>query len=54
MMELLNYQTLKRSGYQGYILESAPEKVLQFGEGRLERQMCAGAAHRPGAGQAHQ
>lgn len=37
MMELLNYQTLKRSGYQGYILESAPEKVLQFGEGNFLR-----------------
>ena len=31
-MELLNYQTLKESGYDGYILEKAPEKVLQFGE----------------------
>ena len=37
MMELLNYQTLKRSGYQGYILERAPEKVLQFGEGNFLR-----------------
>ncbi len=37
MMELLNYQTLKQSGYQGYILESAPEKVLQFGEGNFLR-----------------
>ena len=36
-MELLNYQTLKRSGYQGYILERAPEKVLQFGEGNFLR-----------------
>lgn len=37
MMELLNDQTLKRSGYQGYILERAPEKVLQFGEGNFLR-----------------
>ena len=36
-MKLLNYQTLKESGYQGYILESAPEKVLQFGEGNFLR-----------------
>ena len=36
-MKLLNYQTLKKSGYQGYILESAPEKVLQFGEGNFLR-----------------
>ena len=37
MMKLLNYQTLKESGYDGYILESAPEKVLQFGEGNFLR-----------------
>ncbi len=36
-MKLLNYQTLRESGYQGYILESAPEKVLQFGEGNFLR-----------------
>lgn len=36
-MKLLNYQTLKESGYDGYILESAPEKVLQFGEGNFLR-----------------
>ena len=36
-MNLLNYQTLKESGYDGYILESAPEKVLQFGEGNFLR-----------------
>ena len=36
-MKLLNYQTLKESGYQGYILERAPEKVLQFGEGNFLR-----------------
>ena len=28
---------LKQSGYGGYILESAPEKVLQFGEGNFLR-----------------
>ena len=36
-MKLLNYQALKESGYDGYILESAPEKVLQFGEGNFLR-----------------
>ena len=28
-MDALNYTTLKKSGYTGYILENAPEKVLQ-------------------------
>ena len=36
-MEKLNYRVLKESGYAGYILESAPEKVLQFGEGNFLR-----------------
>ncbi len=36
-MEKLNYRVLKESGYTGYILESAPEKVLQFGEGNFLR-----------------
>ena len=36
-MELLNYEVLKKSGYKGYILESAPEKVMQFGEGNFLR-----------------
>ena len=36
-MEKLNYATLKASGYTGYILEDAPEKVLQFGEGNFLR-----------------
>ncbi|MBQ4427011.1 MAG: tagaturonate reductase [Oscillospiraceae bacterium] len=36
-MDKLNYQVLKDSGYDGYILESAPEKVLQFGEGNFLR-----------------
>ena len=36
-MELLNYDVLKKSGYQGYILENAPEKVMQFGEGNFLR-----------------
>ncbi len=36
-METLNYDVLKKSGYDGYILESAPEKVMQFGEGNFLR-----------------
>ncbi len=36
-MEKLNYEVLKKSGYEGYILEKAPEKILQFGEGNFLR-----------------
>lgn len=36
-MKTLNYQVLKESGYTGYVLERAPEKVLQFGEGNFLR-----------------
>ncbi len=36
-MKSLNYATLKESGYDGYILKDAPEKVLQFGEGNFLR-----------------
>lgn len=36
-MKALSYATLKEIGYSGYILESAPEKVLQFGEGNFLR-----------------
>lgn len=36
-MDTLNYKVLKESGYDGYILENAPEKVLQFGEGNFLR-----------------
>ncbi len=36
-MEKLNYEALKKSGYEGYILEKAPEKILQFGEGNFLR-----------------
>ena len=31
-MKQLNYEVLKSSSYDGYILESAPEKVMQFGK----------------------
>ncbi|MDD6551509.1 MAG: tagaturonate reductase [Lachnospiraceae bacterium] len=38
-MEKLNYEVLKKSGYDGYILGkgAAPVKVLQFGEGNFLR-----------------
>lgn len=36
-MEKLNYKVLEASGYQGYILKDAPEKVMQFGEGNFLR-----------------
>ena len=36
-MEQLNYEVLKKTGYEGYVLEKAPEKVMQFGEGNFLR-----------------
>ena len=36
-MSQLNYQVLKESGYKGYVLHDAPEKVMQFGEGNFLR-----------------
>ncbi len=36
-MKQLNYATLKEINYPGYILETAPERVLQFGEGNFLR-----------------
>ena len=36
-MEKLSYEILKKVGYEGYILEKAPEKVMQFGEGNFLR-----------------
>lgn len=36
-MEQLSYKTLKNINYDGYLLENAPEKVLQFGEGNFLR-----------------
>lgn len=37
MMEKLSYNTINNIGYDGYILQNAPEKVLQFGEGNFLR-----------------
>src|SRR5699024_7773624 len=36
-LKKLSYATLKEQGYNGYLLESAPERVLQFGEGNFLR-----------------
>lgn len=36
-MEQLNYSTLEKQGYTGYLKKTAPEKVLQFGEGNFLR-----------------
>ncbi len=36
-MEKLSYELLRKQGYQGYLLEDAPERVLQFGEGNFLR-----------------
>ena len=36
-MKRLSYQTLKELPYDGFLLEDAPEKVLQFGEGNFLR-----------------
>lgn len=36
-MERLSYQTLRAQGGKEYILEKAPERVLQFGEGNFLR-----------------
>lgn len=36
-MDCLNYETLTRQDYSGYLLQEAPERVLQFGEGGFLR-----------------
>ena len=36
-MAQLNYEVLKASGYDGFVLKDAPEKVMQFGEGNFLR-----------------
>lgn len=36
-MEQLCYDTLKKQDYNGYLLQDAPERVLQFGEGNFLR-----------------
>lgn len=36
-MAQLNYEVLKQSGYDGFILEKGDEKVMQFGEGNFLR-----------------
>ena len=36
-MEQLSYEALRRRHYNGYLLDRAPERVLQFGEGNFLR-----------------
>ena len=36
-MKRLSYEVIKEQNYDGYLLEDAPEKVLQFGEGNFMR-----------------
>lgn len=36
-MQILNYNTLQNSCYEGHYLKDAPEKVMQFGEGNFLR-----------------
>lgn len=36
-MQKLTYNTLAQQGYPGYLLQNAPERVLQFGEGNFLR-----------------
>ena len=36
-METLNYKVLAETGYNGYVLNDAPVKVMQFGEGNFLR-----------------
>ena len=37
IMDKLSYKTLENTGYDGYILKDAPERILQFGEGNFLR-----------------
>ena len=36
-MDRLSFETLKKQGYTGYLLQDAPEKIVQFGEGNFLR-----------------
>ena len=36
-MKTLSYQTLQETGYGGYLLKDAPERVIQFGDGNFLR-----------------
>jgi len=36
-MERLSFKVLKEQGYAGYLLEQAPERIVQFGEGNFLR-----------------
>ena len=36
-MKQLSYKTLEETGYSGYLLKNAPERIIQFGEGNFLR-----------------
>ena len=36
-MDRLCFETLKKQGYAGFLLQDAPERVVQFGEGNFLR-----------------
>ncbi len=36
-MDKLNYKTLKKTGCKDFVLENAPERIIQFGEGNFMR-----------------
>ena len=36
-MKRLSYETLREQGYDGFLLQDAPERFLQFGEGNFLR-----------------
>ncbi len=36
-MKQLNYKTLKETGYNGFLLKEAPERIMQIGEGNFLR-----------------
>ena len=36
-MDILSYDAAKKAGYPGFLLQNAPEKVMQFGEGNFLR-----------------
>ena len=34
-MERLSFETLKKQGYAGFLLEKAPEKIVQIGRAHV-------------------
>ena len=37
-MNQLNYEVLKKTGYEGYVLEKAPEKVIEKIRGQAAKE----------------